>query len=73
MERRNGDEFTVRLEQRFYGTMMATWLEAQREWQGSPDVQRGYDKRQHDYVYTLKPSAWNALLGFLGAAPPGLP
>lgn len=63
---------TVRLEQRFYGTMMATWLEAQREWQRSPDVQREYDKRQHDHVYTLKPSAWNALLGFLGGSATGL-
>jgi hypothetical protein len=64
---------TVRLEQRFYGTMMATWLDAQREWQRSPDVQREYDKRQHDHVYTLQPSAWNALLGFLGGSATGLP
>jgi hypothetical protein len=63
---------TVRLEQRFYGTTMATWLEAQREWQRSPDVHREYDKRQHDYVYTLMPSAWNALLGFLGGSATGL-
>jgi hypothetical protein len=64
---------TVRLEQRFYGTLMVTWLDAQREWQPSPDVQRGYDKRQHDHVYSLKPSAWNALLGFLGTSATGLP
>jgi hypothetical protein len=63
---------TVRLEQRFYGSMMATWLEAQRKWQRSPDVQRQYDKRQHDHVYTLMPSAWNALLGFLGTSATGL-
>jgi hypothetical protein len=64
---------TVRLEQRFYGTMMATWLDAQREWQPSPDVQREYDKHQHDYLYTLKSSAWTALLGFLGTSTTGLP
>lgn len=63
---------TVRLEQRFFGTMMATWLDAQREWLRSPDVQREYDKRQHDHVYTLKLSAWNALLGFLGGSATGL-
>jgi hypothetical protein len=63
---------TVRLEQRFYGTMMAAWLDAQCEWQGSPDVQREYDKRQHDYFYTLKHSACNALLGFLGTSTTGL-
>jgi hypothetical protein len=63
---------TVRLEQRFYGTVMATWLVAQCEWQGSPDVQREYDKRQRDYLYTLKPSAWTALLGFLGGSATGL-
>jgi hypothetical protein len=63
---------TVRLEQRLYGTMMATWLEAQCEWQGSPDVQREDDKCQHDHVYTLKPSAGNALLGFLGTSATGL-
>jgi len=72
MERRNGDEFTVRLEQRFYGTIMATWLDAQLEWQRSPDVLREYDKRQLDHLYTLKLSAWNALLGFLGASATGL-
>jgi hypothetical protein len=63
---------TVKLEQRFYGMMMTTWLVAQCEWQGSPDVQRAYDKRQHDYLYTLKHSAWTALLGFIGTSATGL-
>jgi hypothetical protein len=64
---------TVRLEQRFYGTVIVTWLYEHPEWQPSPDVQRGYEKRQHDHVYPLQPSAWHALLGFLGTSATGLP